>query len=128
MQVYGCLWGALSFNMRRIKQDNKFNKVLTYQSYINSFIILSLLLLILNLYIMSNLTLSQMTFFRHLNTNDFKYRVLQRQNKMGMDGAFYFTIGEMQSETKNYSFDDLNDAQQEDFISDLITEIPELEF
>jgi len=77
---------------------------------------------------MKTLTLSQMTFFNHLNTNDFKNRVLKRQNAMGLDGAFYFTIGEMQSETDNYSFDDLNDDQQEEFISALILEMPEIEF
>lgn len=77
---------------------------------------------------MNILTLSQRTFFNHLNTRDFKQRVLKRQSLMGMDGAFYFTIGEMQSETDNYSFDDLNDDQQEEFISALILEQPELEF
>ena len=77
---------------------------------------------------MKTLTLSQRTFFNHLNSRDFKNRVLKRQNAMGLDGAFYFTIGEMQSETNNFSFDELNDDQQEEFISALILEQPELEF
>ena len=77
---------------------------------------------------MKNLTLSQITFFNHLNTNDFKNRVLKRHNSMGLDGAFYFTLGEIQSETNNFSFDELNDDQQDEFLSSLILEIPELEF
>ena len=77
---------------------------------------------------MKKLTLSQMAFFNHLNTIDFKNAVLSRQELMGLDGAFYYTIGEMQSKTNNYSFDDLSDNKQESFITALIAEIPELEF
>ena len=47
---------------------------------------------------------------------------------MGMDGAFYFSLGEMQSETDNDSFDDLSDDSQDLFLSALIEKFPELEF
>lgn len=74
------------------------------------------------------LNLSQITFFKHLNTTKFKHMVLSKSSLMGLDGAFYFSLGEIQAETKNYSFDDLNELQQDDFLEALLFELPELEF
>ena len=74
------------------------------------------------------LNIQQINFFNAVNSLDFKHRVLKRSKLMGMDGAFYFTIGEFQSELNNTSFDDLTEDQQEDFLDALINEHPELEF
>jgi len=58
--------------------------------------------------------------------NDFKNTVLKRGQKMGMDGALYFTLGEY--ETKLGMFNDLdNDEEQETMIDLIIQKFPELE-
>lgn len=78
---------------------------------------------------MTTLTHKQRLFFSALTKGKlFRTNVLKRAEQMGIDGAFYFGIGEMQTLTENYTFDDLNDDQQEDFISALIVKMPELEF
>ena len=74
------------------------------------------------------LTLVQSSFFNHLINSNFKQQVLKRANLMGLDGAFYFSIGEKQSETNNFSFDELTDEKHELFINAIIIEFPELEF
>ena len=74
------------------------------------------------------LTLDQTRFFNDCNSVKFKNKVLLYSKNMGPDGAFYFALGEMQSETKNFSFDLLNDDLKECFIEALFIELPELEF
>ena len=77
---------------------------------------------------MRNLNLSQITFFNECNNYKFENKVLSLSKSIGMDGAFYFILGETQSLINNYSFDDLTEDEQEDFISALIIEMPSLEF
>jgi len=77
---------------------------------------------------MEFLNSQQKSFFDQLNNRNFSNRVLSLQDAMGMDGAFYFSLGEMQSETDNDSFDDLSDDSQDLFLSALIEKFPELEF
>jgi hypothetical protein len=74
------------------------------------------------------LTLDQTRFFNDCNSVKFKNKVLLYSTNMGADGAFYFALGEIQSETKNLSFDLLSDDLKEDFIEALFIEFPELEF
>jgi hypothetical protein len=61
--------------------------------------------------------------------NKFKNTVLSREKKMGLDGAFYFTLGEyMQKFGFKYELDDLNNEQQDSLMQLIITKFPELEF
>lgn len=76
------------------------------------------------------LTLFQINFLNFIldPKNRFKNKVLQISDNLGSDGAFYFTIGEFQTLSNNFSFDTLSEDSQEDFIDLIITEFPELEF
>jgi hypothetical protein len=59
----------------------------------------------------------------------FKNTVLSREKKMGLDGAFYFTLGEyMKKFGFRYELDDLNDEQQDNLMQSIINKFPELEF
>ena len=84
--------------------------------------------LILKSIIMKKLNFSQITFFNECNNSKFENKVLSLSESIGIDGAFYFMLGETQSLINNYSFDDLTEDDQEDFISALIIEMPTLEF
>ena len=76
------------------------------------------------------LTLFQINFLNFIldPKNRFKNKALQISDALGSDGAFYFTIGEFQTLSNNFSFDELSEDSQEDFIELIITEFPELEF
>ena len=76
------------------------------------------------------LTLFQINFLNFIldPKNRFKNKVLKISDSIGLDGAFYFTIGEFQTLSNNFSFDELSEDSQEDFIYLIITEFPELEF
>lgn len=76
------------------------------------------------------LTLFQINFLNFIldPKNRFKNKVLKISDSLGSDGAFYFTIGEFQTLSNNFSFDTLSEDSQEDFIDLIITEFPELEF
>lgn len=57
----------------------------------------------------------------------FKNNILFRSNAMGVDGAFYFTLGEYMSKL-GYNFDEDNEDEQEMIASLIIQKFPELEF
>lgn len=57
--------------------------------------------------------------------NNFEKKVLQRSNVMGLDGAFYFTIGEFQSICNDHDDDFYND---DSVIEMIIGNYPSLEF
>jgi hypothetical protein len=57
----------------------------------------------------------------------FKAAVLNRAEKMGLDGAFYFTLGEYMDKL-GFDFDYENDEEQEALSGLIIQKFPELEF
>lgn len=68
------------------------------------------------------------TEFVSLLDDNFKTIVLKRAEKMGLDGAFYFTIGEYMDKW-GFDFDYMNDNEQIEELSELIIQkFPELEF
>jgi hypothetical protein len=77
---------------------------------------------------MKKLTLFQASFLNHLLNSNFKEEVLKLSKSIGSDGAFYMCLGAKQSETGNFSFDDLTDSNQEKFVDAIIDKMPELEF
>jgi hypothetical protein len=57
----------------------------------------------------------------------FKNTVLNRAEKMGLDGAFYMTLGEYMDKL-GFDFDYMNDEEQEKISGLIIQKFPELEF